>query len=272
MSSTFLPLAGIGAAIAYLRARAALHASVHAAPVAASATLCVAEAAPAPLDPNLPIDAEGRIYHLQICAGELSPRILSVGDTGRAERIAALFDEGAPRLRVVSSRGFVTHTGFFKGVRVSVIATGMGCAMMDFVVRECRALLDGPMAILRYGTCGGLRETPAGAVAIARDGAVLIRRDVDVVVGSGGGGCAVGSGGGGCAGVSTMSSTQELPYVVSRVVMPDARLAEMVRACVRVRACMGGERRMLPRLCVSECCGTPIPSLPPPPSPSTRST
>ena len=28
--------------------------------------------------------------------------------------------------------------------------------MMDFFVRESRAVVKGPMAIIRYGTCGGL--------------------------------------------------------------------------------------------------------------------
>lgn len=27
--------------------------------------------------------------------------------------------------------------------------------MMDFFVREVRAIVDGPIAIIRYGTCGG---------------------------------------------------------------------------------------------------------------------
>ena len=30
--------------------------------------------------------------------------------------------------------------------------------MMDFFVRESRAIVTGPMAMIRYGTCGGLTE------------------------------------------------------------------------------------------------------------------
>jgi uridine phosphorylase len=37
---------------------------------------------------------------------------------------------------VPSARGFVTHTGKFNGVPVSIVATGMGIAMADFVARE----------------------------------------------------------------------------------------------------------------------------------------
>ena len=40
---------------------------------------------------------------------------------------------------------------------VSVVATGMGMAMMDFVVRECRAVVDGQMAICRLGGAGASR-------------------------------------------------------------------------------------------------------------------
>ncbi len=35
-------------------------------------------------------------------------------------------------------------------VPISIIATGMGFPMMDFVVRETRAIVDGEMAIIRY--------------------------------------------------------------------------------------------------------------------------
>ena len=56
-----------------------------------------------------------------------------------------------------------------------------GIANMDFVVREVRAVVNGPLAIVRFGTCGGLRDVPAGAVVLATGGAVLIRRDPDTV-------------------------------------------------------------------------------------------
>lgn len=192
-------------------------------------------------DPNLPIDAGGRVYHLQIKADEVSPRILSVGDAGRAERIAALFDPGTERITVTSSRGFITHTGYFNGVRVSVIATGMGVAMMDFVVRETRAIIEGPMVVVRYGTCGGLRDTPAGAIAVASQGAVLIKRDSDMAaVGYAGGGApasaSTGSGkpssssdtAAAAAGSPLVPPTPALPYIVTQVVKPHAALSAMV--------------------------------------------
>lgn len=63
--------------------------------------------------------------HLQVCRGQVANRILSVGDAGRAGRLAvALFDDGKYALHN-SSRGFAVYTGMYKDVPVSIIATGM---------------------------------------------------------------------------------------------------------------------------------------------------
>ena len=52
--------------------------------------------------------------------------------------------------------------------------------MMDFFVREARNVITGPMAVIRFGTCGGLaKEAGAGTVVVADKGAALITRNVD---------------------------------------------------------------------------------------------
>jgi uridine phosphorylase len=54
----------------------------------------------------------------------------------------------------------------------------MGMAMMDFLVREARQVVSGKMAIIRFGSCGGLREEhDAGTVVIASKGSVSIVRN-----------------------------------------------------------------------------------------------
>eukprot|EP00238_Polyblepharides_amylifera_P002032 CAMPEP_0196585694 /NCGR_PEP_ID=MMETSP1081-20130531/51637_1 /TAXON_ID=36882 /ORGANISM="Pyramimonas amylifera, Strain CCMP720" /LENGTH=251 /DNA_ID=CAMNT_0041907319 /DNA_START=635 /DNA_END=1387 /DNA_ORIENTATION=- len=56
----------------------------------------------------------------------------------------------------------------------------MGTAMMDFVVREARAVVEGGMAIIRLGTCGVLDDTlPVGSLIVASKGSVSVRRDPD---------------------------------------------------------------------------------------------
>eukprot|EP01112_Ceratiomyxa_fruticulosa_P008369 TRINITY_DN216_c0_g1_i1.p1 TRINITY_DN216_c0_g1~~TRINITY_DN216_c0_g1_i1.p1 ORF type:complete len:297 (+),score=60.55 TRINITY_DN216_c0_g1_i1:128-1018(+) len=129
-------------------------------------------------DANFPKDAEGRVYHLGVKKGEVANRILSVGDATRGALLSNFLDNPAKNF-VTSNRGFTVYTGTRKGTPVSIIVTGMGTPMIDFVVRESRAVVDGNMAIVRFGTCGSPQPNIAvGAIAVAEQ-AVLIRRNVD---------------------------------------------------------------------------------------------
>jgi uridine phosphorylase len=51
--------------------------------------------------------------------------------------------------------------------------------MMDFFVREVRTVVDGPMAIIRFGTCGGLCSDNAkhGTIVVASKGSTLVTRN-----------------------------------------------------------------------------------------------
>lgn len=52
--------------------------------------------------------------------------------------------------------------------------------MMDLFVREARAIVDGPMVIVRFGTCGGIApEAKPGCVVVASHGAAYISRNPD---------------------------------------------------------------------------------------------
>jgi uridine phosphorylase len=99
---------------------------------------------------NFPLYDDGRTYHVGTKKGEIANLILTVGDFSRAELIAKLLDPSPEPLKIQSKRGYLTITGCYKGVQVSIVAIGMGVAMMDFFVREARAVVDGPMKIIRY--------------------------------------------------------------------------------------------------------------------------
>jgi uridine phosphorylase len=123
------------------------------------------------------------VYHLGVKRGEVANRVLSVGDPRRASLLATFFDDPSKSFMRASTRGFVIHTGTRKGVPLSIVATGMGIPMIDFVVRECRAIVDGPMVIARFGTCGTPQPNiPIGSISVASLGAVCATRNVDAFI------------------------------------------------------------------------------------------
>lgn len=130
------------------------------------------------LNANFPRTPGGRVYHLGLKQGEIANRIVTVGDPKRARTIAAHFDRSPKPFELLSERGFLTITGRFNGVPVSVIAIGMGGPNMDFFVREARECLVGEMVIVRYGSCGGLANIPVGSLVIP-DACVAITRNWD---------------------------------------------------------------------------------------------
>ena len=82
---------------------------------------------------------------------------VTVGAPSRAQTIGSLFDANPKPYVLSSERGFLTITGRYKGVPVSVISIGMGSPNMDFFVRETRESVTGDMVIIRsHFNCGFL--------------------------------------------------------------------------------------------------------------------
>lgn len=139
------------------------------------------------LDANFPRDAEGRTYHVGTRAGEVANRIITVGDYTRARRIAAAFDGGKPLVEHESHRKFLTLTGTYRGVPITVVAIGMGFSVVDFFVRECRAVVEGDMIIVRLGSCGSLSDkAPIGSVVVPYE-SIGITRNYDAFLEEGSG-------------------------------------------------------------------------------------
>jgi len=132
----------------------------------------------------------GRVLHVGLADGELAERVVVVGHPNRAEILASLLqpeEAGKDVFRLASDRGFMTFTGLYEGVRVSVVSVGMGLTMMDFFIREARAVVEGPMAIVRFGTCGGMQAAiPVGAIGVATEGSILLQRNYAAFGGSAG--------------------------------------------------------------------------------------
>ncbi len=104
--------------------------------------------------------------HLHAESGDYAPVVLLPGDPNRSKRIAARFDGGLEKAKLVNDhRGLLGYTGTVNGVPVSVQTTGMGTPTTSIVVEELLNL--GVDTFIRVGTCGGFLHLDTGDVLVA---------------------------------------------------------------------------------------------------------
>lgn len=115
---------------------------------------------------ELIINKDGSIFHLHLRPEQIATTVILVGDPARADLVASFFDSIEHH---VSSREFVTQTGYYNGKRLSVVSTGIGTDNIDIVVTELDALVNmdfktlqpkaehTELTLVRIGTSGGLR-------------------------------------------------------------------------------------------------------------------
>ncbi|KAG1898686.1 purine and uridine phosphorylase [Suillus fuscotomentosus] len=127
---------------------------------------------------NFPKTEDGRVYHLGIRAGEVANRIITVGSMPRAESIGKMLDASPKLFSLYSERGFLTITGCYKSVPVSIVCIGMGAPNVDFFIREIRECLSGDMLVIRLGSCGCLTDLPVGSLVLPAS-SVACTRNVD---------------------------------------------------------------------------------------------
>ena len=121
---------------------------------------------------ELIINEDGSIFHLHLKPEQLADKVILVGDPGRVALVASHFDTKECE---VESREFHTITGTYKGKRITVQSTGIGCDNIDIVLNELDALANidfktrtekdthRTLTLVRIGTCGGLQpDTPSG--------------------------------------------------------------------------------------------------------------
>jgi len=99
--------------------------------------------------------------------GQVANRVVTVGDPARLHRFKRFLDAEPKPFEHTSARGYTTVTGRYKGVPMTLIAIGMGVSMVDFFVREVRAVVEGDLAIIRFGSCGSLDPSlPVGSIGV----------------------------------------------------------------------------------------------------------
>lgn len=126
---------------------------------------------------ELILNPDGSIYHLGLLPHQLAPTIITVGDPERVKQVSSFFDKVEIKKE---NREFVTHTGYYKNKRLTVISTGIGTDNVDIVINELDALFNfnfitrtvqpniTPLTFIRIGTSGGLQpEIPLDSFVVS---------------------------------------------------------------------------------------------------------
>lgn len=115
---------------------------------------------------ELILNPDGSVYHLNLKPEHIAQLVIFVGDQDRVPKVAKYFDNIEFETQ---KREFRTITGTYKGVRMSVISTGIGPDNIDIVMNELDALVNidfttrtikpnlTSLNIVRIGTSGSLQ-------------------------------------------------------------------------------------------------------------------
>ena len=132
---------------------------------------------------ELILNEDGSIYHLKLKPDEVAPKIITVGDPDRVDKIAKYMSH----IHVSKKkREFYTVTGEVEGEVLTVISTGIGSDNIDIVLNEIDALFNidfntrsikkdfTQLTFIRVGTSGGLQpEIPVESIVVSEFGVGL---------------------------------------------------------------------------------------------------
>mgnify|MGYP001772551812 CR=1 FL=1 len=90
-------------------------------------------------------------FHIKV--DKVSPRVVVVGDPGRARLISSML---LNPVLINENRGLLVYSGLWRGVEVSVATHGMGGPGAAIVFEEL--IQSGARAVVRLGTTGGLSK------------------------------------------------------------------------------------------------------------------
>ncbi|HCI57241.1 MAG: nucleoside phosphorylase [Bacteroidetes bacterium] len=129
---------------------------------------------------ELILNPDGSVYHLNLLPEDISDVVINVGDPDRVSKVSSFFDSIEVKKQ---KREFVTHTGHYKGRRISVISTGIGTDNIDIVYNELDALVNidlktrtvkpslTALNLIRIGTSGALQpEIPVDSFVFSTFG------------------------------------------------------------------------------------------------------
>ncbi len=129
---------------------------------------------------ELILNSDNSVYHLNLQPEELAGTVINVGDPDRVSMVSKFFDKIEVKKQ---KREFVTHTGEYKGKRITVLSTGIGTDNIDIVYNELDSLVNidlkkreikselTSLNLIRLGTSGSLqREIPVDGFVFSKFG------------------------------------------------------------------------------------------------------
>lgn len=132
---------------------------------------------------ELILNKDGSVYHLNLHPHEIASTVINVGDPDRVSVVSKFFDNIEVKKQ---KREFVTHTGTYKGKRITVISTGIGTDNIDIVYNELDALVNidlnsrtikdklTSINLIRIGTSGALQaDIPVDSFVFSSHGVGL---------------------------------------------------------------------------------------------------
>lgn len=129
---------------------------------------------------ELILNPDGSVYHLNLLPEDISDIVINVGDPDRVSMVSDYFEVIEVKKQ---KREFVTHTGIYKGRRITVLSTGIGTDNIDIVYNELDALVNidlntrtikdrlSRLKLVRIGTSGALQaDIPCDAFVCSEFG------------------------------------------------------------------------------------------------------
>ncbi len=114
---------------------------------------------------NLPMDGEGKLYHIDCATGDIAPYILACANPERSHVMAEFLDS---RELKGKNREYVVYTGFYRKIPVSIMGTGIGGPATAIAVVEA-AQCQHNATFIRVGTSGAIQPQIAPGDLIITD-------------------------------------------------------------------------------------------------------
>jgi uridine phosphorylase len=105
--------------------------------------------------------------HIRCCSNDAAKYAIMPGDPERVDRVKSFLDNP---IDIAFNREYKSCSGFYKGVKVMVVSTGIGGASTGIAVEELKNI--GVETLIRIGSCGALQPNIRLGELIIANGAV----------------------------------------------------------------------------------------------------